>query len=126
MNLRDEINNLSNKLIGIAIEIHKQLGPGFTEKIYEKALEYELKENKVKFENQKVINVKYKDKLLGEQRIDFNVEDKIILELKAVSEINEIHMAQILSYLKSTDIRLGLILNFAKTKLEIKRIVNKF
>ncbi len=122
---REEINELSNRIIGLALEVHKALGPGFVEKIYQKALAYEFKEAKIIFEEQKRIKVNYKGVYLGDQRVDFLVENEIILELKSVSEINEIHEAQLLSYLKTTDKRLGLILNFAKRKLDIKRLVNK-
>ena len=119
----DKLNKLSNQIIGLAIEVHKNLGPGFVEKIYEGALSYELKINKVKYKRQFEIQVKYKAIDLGKQRVDFLIEDNIILELKSVSEINNIHQAQLLSYLKSSDKRLGLILNFSKPKLEIKRMV---
>jgi len=122
---RDEIYELSKKIIGIAISVHKKLGPGFVEKIYEKALAYEFKRQGMEFVEQKIIKVIYEDVELGDQRVDFLVEDEIILELKSVSEINEIHEAQMLSYLKTADKRLGLILNFAKKKLDIKRLVNK-
>lgn len=121
-----EINSLANKVIGLAIEVHKQLGPGFIERIYQQALCYELNEAKIEFESEKDIIVKYKKQNFGYQRIDFLVKNVIILELKCVAEINEIHLAQLISYLKSADKRLGLILNFAKPKLEIKRVVNNF
>ena len=120
-----ELNKITERIIGIAINIHKKLGPGFTERIYEQALKYEFKHNKINFISQKVINVKYDEVKLGEQRIDFLVEDEIIVDLKSVSEINEIHQAQIISYLKTTDKKIGLILNFAKKRLEIRRLVNK-
>ena len=81
MDVKD-INELSNKIIGIAIEIHKTLKAGFNEKIYQEALQTELKNNNIKFDREKIIKVKYKGKLLGEQRIDFIVEDEIILEIK--------------------------------------------
>ena len=80
----------------------------------------------LKYDQQKVIEVKYKNIALGEQRIDFLVENEVIVELKASSEINEAHKAQVLSYLKAAKKRVGLILNFAKEILEIKRIVNKY
>lgn len=123
---RDELDKLANRIIGIAIEIHKILGPGFVEKIYEKALAYELDKNKIKYDQEKVIKVKYKDLLLGDQRIDFLIEDELILELKSASVITEVYKAQILSYLKAANKRLGLILNFGREQLEIKRVVNKF
>lgn len=117
---------MTDKIIGTAIEIHKSLGPGFVERIYERALMQELNQRNMKFENQKQVYVVYKGSQLGMQRIDFLIEEEIIVELKAVSEINGIHMAQILSYLKAMDKRVGLILNFAKGTLDIKRVVNKF
>jgi len=123
---REELNKLSNKIIGLAIEVHKELGPGFVEKIYEEAFAYELKKANLKFKRQFKIQVKYKKVDLGKQRVDFLVEGDIILELKSVSEINNIHKAQLLSYLKSANKSLGLVLNFAKQKLEIKRIVFNF
>jgi len=123
---KEELNKLSERIIGLAFDVHNKLGPGFIEKIYEKALAYELGAHKINFENQALIKVEYGDIELGAQRIDFIVENKIIVELKSVSEISEIHMAQLISYLKTADKRLGLILNFATKRLEIKRLVNKF
>lgn len=121
----EEINELSNKIIGLAINVHKELGPGFAEKIYEKALAYEFSKAGLKLNEQREINVKYKNLELGCQRVDFLVENEIILELKSVSELNGIHEAQMLSYLKTSGKKLGLLLNFAKKRLEIKRLVNK-
>lgn len=123
---RNKLNKLSGRIIKIAIKIHKKLGPGFVEKIYEKALIHELKKEKIRYENQSVIKVEYEDQLLGNQRIDFLIKNEVIVELKAVSELNRIHQAQMLSYLKSANKKLGLILNFATGTLEIKRIVNQF
>ncbi|MFH1201734.1 MAG: GxxExxY protein [Candidatus Omnitrophota bacterium] len=120
----DEINTLSKKIIGLTIEVHKNLGPGFVEKIYQKALVYELKKNGINFVEEANIGVHYKNLELGYQRIDFMIENEVMIELKSVSEINEIHEAQMISYLKTTNKRLGLILNFAKKRLDIKRIVN--
>ena len=121
-----ELNGLSNKIIGIAIEVHKELKAGFNEKIYQRALEEEFIKHNINFEREKVIRVEYKNKFIGEQRIDFLIESELILELKSIERIGNIHIAQILSYLKSLDKRLGLILNFGETKLGIKRVVNKF
>mgnify|MGYP001590147971 CR=1 FL=1 len=118
----EQINKLSNKVIGLAIKVHKALGPGFVEKIYSKALAYELEKAKIKFTEEKIIKVKYENLLMGGHRLDFLIEDEIILEIKAVYEINHFHMAQMLSYLKATNKKLGLILNFSRSKLEIKRV----
>lgn len=121
----EQINELSNKIIGYAIKVHKAIGPGFIEKMYTKALAYELEKDKIKFTKEKLIKVKYEGLLLGEHRLDFLIADEIILEIKAVYEINNFHMAQMLSYLKATNKRLGLILNFSRSRLEIKRVAYK-
>jgi len=123
---REKLNELSNKIIGIGIKIHKALGPGFLESIYEKAMVYEFEREHLKFKQQAVIRVNYRDLQLGNQRVDFIVNNEIILELKTISEIMELHQAQLLSYLKTVNKRLGLVLNFGKKKLEIKRVVNNF
>jgi GxxExxY protein len=122
----EELNKITDRIIGIAIEVHKNLKPGFVERIYEKALKYEFERNNICFECQKQIKVKYKDVELGFQQIDLLIEDEIIIETKVVNEINDIHIAQLLSYLKTMERRLGLILNFAKPTLEIKRVINGF
>ncbi|MEK6568147.1 MAG: GxxExxY protein [Candidatus Omnitrophota bacterium] len=116
--------DLTDKIIELAVKIHKKLGPGFIERIYEKALLYELKNADIEFKNQNIVKVRYDNTELGEQRVDFILEDKVIIELKCVAELNEIHTAQLLSYLKTADKKVGLILNFSKSKLEIKRVMN--
>ncbi|MCX5698386.1 MAG: GxxExxY protein [Candidatus Omnitrophica bacterium] len=116
-------SEITDKIIELAIKVHKTLGPGFIEKFYEKALIFEFSKNNVEYVIQKTINVKYGDLLLGIQRIDLVVENKVIVELKVVSEINDINVAQIVSYLKASGFKIGLVLNFAKNKLEIKRII---
>lgn len=121
-----QLDELSNRVIGLAIKVHKTLGPGFIEKVYGRALQEELRNEKIKFKAEKEIKVRYGNIDIGGQRLDLVVEDSVILELKSVSEINNIHKAQLISYLKAADKRLGLILNFAKKRLEIKRIVNNF
>ncbi len=123
---REQLDKLTEQIIGLAIKVHKKLGAGFVEKIYEKALAYELLKAKVKFKEQANIIVNYESIELGYQKVDFIIADEVILEIKSVSEINEIHEAQILSYLMTTGKRVGLILNFAKKRLDIKRIVNRY
>ena len=115
---------LSKEIIGAAIEVHRQLGPGFLEKIYEEALKVELGRNNLSFEFQKEIEVEYVGVVVGTHRLDLIVEDKVIIELKAVKKFEDIHFAQLRSYLKATDTKIGLLLNFARPTLEIKRIVN--
>jgi len=121
-----QLDELSNRIIGLAIKVHKTLGPGFIEKVYGRALQEELRNEKIKFKAEEEIKVRYGNIYIGGQRLDFVVEDSVLLELKSVWEINDIHKAQLISYLKAANKRLGLILNFAKKRLEIKRIVNNF
>lgn len=121
-----ELNDLSNSIIGLAIGIHKKLGPGFQEKIYQEALLKEFKKGGMEYEKQKVIRVDYEGQSLGNQRIDLLVDEEIILEIKACTKIIPIYRDQLISYLKTSDKRLGLILNFGRSKLEIKRVVHHF
>ena len=121
-----ELDDLSNRIIGLAIDIHKKLGPGFQEKIYEEALLKEFQKTEIGFEKQKVIRVDYEGQSLGNQRIDLLVDNGIILEIKACTKIIPIHRDQLISYLKTADKKLGLILNFGRRKLEIKRVVHNF
>ncbi len=120
----EELNKLTEKIIGIAIKVHKTLGPGFVEKIYEKALAHELKKAKLNFMNQATIKVQYDALLLGNQRIDFIVENDVIVEIKSATNIIKIFEYQMLSYLKTSNKRVGLILNFGRKTLEIKRMVH--
>ena len=119
-----QFEDLSRKIIGAGIEVHSALGPGFIESIYEEALKVEFSEHKLKFEAQKEINIEYLGVLVGIHRLDLIVEDQIIIELKAVKELTDVHFAQLRSYLKATDLKIGLLLNFSKPTLEIGRVVN--
>jgi GxxExxY protein len=116
--------NLSKKVIGAALEVHSALGPGFLEIIYEEALKLELTEHGLNYECQKEIKIEYLGVQIGTHRLDLVVENQIIVELKAIKELTEIHFAQLLSYLKASRIKVGLLLNFAKPRLKIRRVVN--
>lgn len=116
-------SDLTDKIIKAASNVHKELGPGLVEKLYQRALKIELVGSGVKLEREKRINLKYKGINIGFDKVDFDIEDKVLVELKAVSELNQIHKAQMLSYLKSSTRRVGLIINFANLKLEIKRLI---
>jgi len=115
---------LSKKIIGSAIEVHKELGPGFLENIYEEALKIEFSEQGYHYESQKEIKIQYHNSVVGTHRLDLLVEGKIIVELKAIKEFTDIHFAQLRSYLKATGLKVGLLMNFAKPTLEVKRVVN--
>ena len=113
----------SYDIIGAAIEVHKQLGCGFTEPVYQEALAEELTLCKMPFEREKVFTVTYKGKELSKEfRADFVCFNQIIVELKAVSEFAEEHYAQVYNYLKASGLQLGLLINFGKTSLEYKRL----
>lgn len=113
----------SYDIIGAALEVHSQLGCGFTEPVYQEALAEELKLRHIPFERQKVFTVTYKGKELSKDfRVDFVCFNKIIVELKAVSDFAEEHVAQVYNYLKVTGMQLGLLINFGKTSLEYKRL----
>jgi GxxExxY protein len=121
-------NDLSSKIIGAAIEVHKQLGPGLLESTYEICLAFELKELGLEVKQQVALPVVYKDvKLDAGYRIDLIVENKVIVEIKSVEALADIHTAQLLTYLKLKDIKLGLLINFNSVKAidGVKRIVNK-
>ena len=116
---------LAHKIIGAAIEVHRHLGPGFLESVYEEALCLELSTQKVHYRRQYPISVDYKGQSVGEGRLDLLVQDQLVVELKAVETLAPIHTAQLISYLKSTGFPLGLLINFNVTKLKdgIKRVV---
>ena len=118
-------DELARAVIGAAIEVHRQLGPGFLESLYEEALCIELEQRLVPFERQKEISVLYKGRPIGQQRIDLLVGGSLIVELKAVEALAEIHKAQVISYLKATHLSLGLLINFNVPVLKdgIHRIV---
>jgi len=120
---KHDFEELSKKIIGAAIEVHRELGPGFLESIYEQALKVEFTEHGFHYDSQKEIRIKYLGVEVGLHRLDLIVENQIILEIKAVKELIDIHFAQLRSYLKATGLKVGLLLNFAKPTLEIKRVV---
>jgi len=114
---------LTYAINGAAMEVHRVLGPGFLEAVYQAALEHELTLRGIPFESQKRLEVTYKDKIVGEYIADLVVDGKIILELKAISALNKAHEAQAHNYLAATGLRLALLLNFGAKSLEWKRII---
>jgi GxxExxY protein len=121
-----ELNDLTYKIIGCVYKVHSELGPGLLESTYEVCLEHELLKADLRVERQKVLPVVYDSiKLDAGYRIDLLVENRIILELKAVDELAPIHTAQLMTYLKLSDMKLGLLLNFnvRDMKKGIKRII---
>jgi len=121
-----EFDELSKRVIGSALEVHRELGPGLLESTYEQCLAHELKLNGIRFELQHPLPVKYKGVRLDcGYRVDVLVEDKLIIELKSVEQIRSIHEAQLLTYMRLAGVKIGLLINFNVTKLKngIKRFV---
>jgi GxxExxY protein len=112
------------KIIGLCMEVHRNLGPGLLEIIYKDALEIEFKENKIPFEREKEFTIKYKNNILPHKfYADFIVNEDIVLEIKSVKEFSNEHIAQSLNYMKIVDSEIGLLVNFQKKSLEYKRLV---
>lgn len=116
--------DLSYKIMQAVFEVHNHLGSGFSEEIYEKALALEFKAQGIPFEHQKQIQVHYKGQFIGNYRLDMVVDDKIILELKAVSELNDVFQVQLHSYLAATGLQLGILINFGSKRVKSFRIPN--
>jgi len=115
--------NLSGQVIGCAIEVHRALGTGFLESVYDNALAIELARNNIDYKRQFQIAVTYKNRPVGRFIADYLVDNMLILELKAIDKLISNAQAQVLNYLKATGLQVGLIFNFGRTKLEIKRLV---
>lgn len=115
--------DLSYQIIGLAMEVHRKLGYGFLEKVYENSLMILFRKEGIRSEQQYPIKVYFDRKVVGNYVADILIENKIIIELKCVEKINNIHKAQALNYLKATRMRLAIILNFAKDKLQYERLV---
>jgi GxxExxY protein len=118
-----EINELTYQIRGAVFEVNKVLGPGFLEKVYENSMMIELEKRNLEAQAQVPVKVEYKGFIVGEYFADIVVEEMIILELKAIESLQKIHEAQLLNYLKATDYKIGLLINFTYPKAEIKRFV---
>ena len=117
-------SSLSERVIGCAIEVHRELGAGFLEKIYEEALCYELAYAGLAFERQVRLSLKYRNQPVGIHCLDLIVEKTIVIELKAVKRFEDVHYATVLSYLKASRLPVALLLNFNAATLSIKRFAN--
>jgi GxxExxY protein len=115
--------DLSYQIMGAIFEVHKELGPGFLESVYEKALLLELTSRGMKVDVEKVFDLTYKGKKIGTHRLDLIIEDKIVVKLKTVEGFAPHHTAQLLSYLKASGHRLGILVNFSRAKVESRRVV---
>ena len=115
---------LTRKIIGAAMEVHNTLGCGFLESVYEEALAVEFRLQEIEFERQKSLDVFYKGTKVKQFVCDFLVAGNVLVELKAIKELTAMETGQVLNYLKSTDLKLGLLLNFGAGSLQYKRVIN--
>jgi GxxExxY protein len=124
----EELGNreLTERIIGAALRVHSELGPGFLESLYEEAFAVELHLLGLSFERQKPVPVFYRGHPIGEHRIDLLVESNVVVELKAIAAIENVHFAIVRSYLKALGLRDALLLNFAATRLAVKRVEREY
>jgi len=116
--------DLTNEIIAAAISVHKELGSGFNERIYESALAEELRLRNIPFERQKIVDVFYRGKKVGYYKLDLIVGNTVVVELKTLNHLENFYLSQLISYLRATRLKVGLVLNFATPTLEIKRVIN--
>ena len=119
------LKEITEKIISCALDIHSSLGPGLLENLYEEAMEHELKSRGIQYKRQKELEIAYKGNPIGKYRLDYLIENKVSVELKCVEAIKGIHIAQLLTYLRAENIRIGLVINFNVERLKdgIKRVI---
>lgn len=122
---KNEINDLTHKIIGCAMTVHSTLGNGFQEVIYQRALAIEMEINGLSFEREKEMGIFYREKHIGTRRVDFFVEQKVMVEIKAVEKLEDVHKAQAINYCEAYNIPDGLLINFGAKSLDFKRVYNK-
>ncbi len=118
-------SELTGNIIGAAMEVHCFLGNGFQELIYQRALSHEMELRKIKHAREVEMNVMYKNIQVGQRRVDFLVEEKISVEIKALTQLENVHLAQAINYLEAYNLEMGLLINFGETKLKFHRLENK-
>jgi len=115
---------LTGKIIGAAMEVHKHLGNGFQEVVYQRALSLEMNLQNIAYEREKEMPLQYKGHDIGTRRVDFFVEGKIMVEIKALVNLEDVHLAQAINYLEAYNMEIGLLLNFGSKSLQFKRVHN--
>ena len=118
-------SELTSKIIGCAMEVHKRLGNGFQEVIYQRALAIEMRLADLSFSREHEMPIYYRDEEIGSRRVDFLVEGVISVELKAITKLGNVHLAQAINYLEAYNLEIGLLINFGETSLNFKRLNNK-
>lgn len=115
---------LTYKIVGCAMEVHKHLGNGFQEIIYQRALAFEMAAQGIEYSREHEMQIHYKGQEVGKRRVDFFVENKIMVEIKAIIELADVHLAQAMNYVEAYDLEIGLLINFGSKSLEHKRVHN--
>lgn len=119
-----KFSEITSKVIGCAMKVHQKMRNGYQEIIYHRCLVIEFKKEGIVFQEEMELPIFYEETEVGRRRVDFLVDKKVVLEIKAVSELNDIHLAQALNYLEGLNLEIGLLLNFGSKSLEIKRLIN--
>jgi GxxExxY protein len=117
-------SELTSKIIGCAMSVHRALGNGFQEVIYQRALEIEMTDNGISFKREKEMPIYFKNQIIGTRRVDFLVQEIVSVELKAIIKLEDVHFAQAINYLEAYDLEVGLLINFGAKSLEFKRLLN--
>ncbi len=118
-------SELTSKIIGCAMRVHSALGNGFQEVIYQRALEIEMTDTELSFSREHEMPVYYKHRQIGKRRVDFLVEGVVSVQIKAITQLEDVHLAQAINYLEAYDLEVGLLINFGAKSLQPKRITNK-
>jgi GxxExxY protein len=122
---KDQINKLTHKIIGCAMEVHNQMGSGFQEVIYQRALAIEFSLQDLSFQRELEMNLEYKGEHVGTRRVDFFVEESVMVEIKAIEKLEGVHKAQAINYCEAYNIADGLLINFGAERLQYNRVFNK-
>jgi len=122
---KENINELTHKIIGCAMQVHRILGNGFQEVIYQRALAIEMRLAGLEFEREKEMQIFYREEEIGTRRVDFFVDGKVMVEIKAIEKLEDVHKAQAINYCEAYNIADGLLINFGGKSLDFKRVYNK-
>ena len=118
-------SELTGKIIGCAMEVHRILGNGFQEVIYQRALAIEMNNHGISYSREHEMDILYKGEQIGQRRVDFFVEGKVMVELKAIVQLEDVHLAQAINYLEAYGLEIGLLINFGNTSLQFKRVMKQ-
>jgi GxxExxY protein len=116
-------SDITGKIIGCAQKVHQYLGNGFQEVIYQRALEIEFSKEDLKFEREKEMDIFYESAMIGKRRVDFLVDGDIMVELKAITKLEEVNVAQLINYIEAYKVKVGLLINFGAKSLEVRRYI---